>query len=374
MEHYRKLFPVTDKWVYLNHAANSPEPLPVLEAMQQYLSACSTMGTVTEESWTSRPTEVRESMAALFGCNVDEVAFVSNVSHAANLVASGLEWHPGDNVVVAKDQFPANIYPWRFLEKRGVEVRYAPWQQSNLAEAVAAMVDKRTRVVAVSWVEFFSGHRHDLATLGRLCRQQDIFLFVDAIQGLGMMAMDVKEMGIDGAAVGGHKWLLGPEGQGAMYISSRWLERLNPPYFSWRSIKDFMNFDNPSPRLRDSAARFEGGTPNFPGIIGLGAGVGLLQQAGLAQVEEKVQALCSRLLAGLGELDVDILTPLDPAQRAGIVSFVPRTKPAGELVADLLEQSIVTCARKNGLRISPHFYNTEEEIDQVLSSLENLLK
>lgn len=369
MKQYRRLFPVTESRIYLNHAANSPEPIPVVEAVHDFLTECSTAGTVTDEYWLQLPAKCRQRFARLINCDPADVAFVDNVSHAANLVAGGLDWRAGDNIVVAQSQFPANIYPWLFLQSRGVKVRFAPWQEKGLASAVADLLDERTRVVAVSWVEFFSGQRHDLAPVGKICRERDILFFVDAIQGLGVSAMDVKEIRADVVATGGHKWLLGPEGQGAMYCRRQWLDRLNPSWFSWRSVRDFMNFERLQPDLLPDASRFEAGTPNFPGIIGLGAGLALLQAVGLAAVEQKVAALCTRLIDGLAQLPAQVITPRKPGQRAGIVSFLFPDCSAEQLVAELDRQGIVVSARKNALRVSPHFYNTAGEIDAFLHAL-----
>lgn len=177
MERYRRLFPVTERIAYLNHAANCPEPVPVVKAMGDFLAECSQAGIVTEQRWLQLPAIIRNRFARLVNSHPTEVAFVDNVSHAANLVAGGLDWRPGDNVVVASGQFPANVYPWLFLKRRGVIVKLADWQQKGFAAAIAEAIDESTRVVAVSWVEFFSGHRHDLTPVGKICRERGILFF-----------------------------------------------------------------------------------------------------------------------------------------------------------------------------------------------------
>lgn len=370
MDSYRELFPVTSKKVYLNHAANSPEPLPVLAAVQEYLTACSNSGTAMEAEWRNKPTQIREGFAQLFSCSPSNIAFLPNVSAAVNLVAGGLAWQPGDNVVVARDQFPANIYPWIFLQSSGVEVRFADWYSQGLTDSIRKLADNNTKVIAVSWVEYFSGHRHALADIGSFCREEDICFVVDAIQGVGVVPLRVNDIGADVVAIGGHKWLLGPEGQGASFFSSRILDKLNPVAYSWRSVQDFMNFDQPAPVVVRGADRFEAGTPNWPGIFGLGAAVKLVLDIGPEYIFDKVFQITNRLMEGLEKLPGQILTPYDRSMRAGIVSFLPQERNADGLVEYLLEKDIVCSARRGALRISPHFYNTLEEIELLIAALE----
>lgn len=370
MDFYRELFPVTRKKVYLNHAANAPEPLPVLEAVQEYLTACSNSGTAMEAEWRNKPVQIREDFARLFSCSSSNIAFLPNVSSAINLVAGGLAWRPGDNVVVVRDQFPANIYPWMFLQSSGVEVLFADWHDQVLSDSIRKLADENTKVIAVSWVEYFSGHRHALTDIGSLCKEEDICFVVDAMQGVGVVPLRVNDIGADVVAVGGHKWLLGPEGQGAAFFSSRILDKLNPTAYSWRSVQDFMNFDRLDPVLVSGANRFEAGTPNWPGVIGLGAAVKLVLDIGPEYIFDKVFQLTNCLLEGLEKLPGQILTPYDRSMRAGIVSFLPQDKNADALVEYLLEKDIVCSARRGALRISPHFYNTLGEVELLIAALE----
>lgn len=372
MDSYRELFPVTKEYIYLNHAANSPEPLPVVRAVNQYLSACSCQGTVMAD-WKHKPTEVRENFARLINCNPANIAFLSNVSAAVNLVAGGLSWKPGDNVVVTRDQFPANVYPWMFLQNSGVEVRFADWQTCGFADSIGRLVDSRTRVVALSWVEYYTGHRQNLADVGILCEEMDIIFVVDAIQGLGVLPLSQPHTGADLIATGGHKWLLGPEGQGAAFISSKLLDRLNPRTYSWRSISDYMNFADYRLDLKPSADRFEAGTPNWPGVMGLGAALELILKVGPGKIAARIKILTQQLIAALEPLTGEILTPRAWTERAGIVSFKPRGMSAETIQERLLERKIVVSARRGAVRVSPHFYNTTAEIDALIATLRSIL-
>lgn len=369
---YRSLFPVTKDYIYLNHAANSPEPVPVVAAVRDYLSACSSQGTVMEEAWRPRATQTRTDFALLAGCRPADIAFLPNVSAAVNLVAGGLTWKPGDNVVVTLDQFPANVYPWMFLQAAGVDVRFADWQNHGFADAIRMAVDNRTRVVAVSWVEYFSGCRHNLADVGILCREQGIIYVIDAIQGLGVVPFP-DDIGADLVAAGGQKWLLGPDGQGAAFFSPGLVDMLSPRAFSWRSIEDSMNFDSYRLNLKPGAERFEAGTQNWAGVIGFGAGLRLIQEVGLETIARKIESLTTRLLEKLHDLPVKVITPNDWGQRAGIVTFQP-PGDAEEIRNQLLARGIVCSTRRGALRVSPHFYNTQEEIDFLGSALRSIFK
>lgn len=356
----------------MNHAANGPEPLPVVQAVQRYLQACSEAGTVMEQDWKDVPSAIRNNVARLFNCPSTNIAFLPNVSAAVNIVAGGVTWAPGDNVVVTQDQFPANVYPWMFLQTQGVEVRFVDWHRDGFTQAITDAVDDRTRVVAVSWVEFFSGHRHSLADIGILCKEKDIIFVVDAIQGIGVVPFYLQDVEADVVAVGGHKWLLGPDGQGAAYFSTKLLDRLNPNVYSWRSIDDFMNFDSFRLDLKAGADRFESGTQNWAGVIGFGAAIEIILEIGLDNISKSVRHLTELSLEYSQELPVEILTPMNWEQRAGIVSIRPPIN-AEDVRMKLLNRGIVCSARRDALRISPHFYNTPEEIQQLFACLKDVM-
>jgi len=325
-----------------------------------------------DDQWKHRPAAVRNDIAQLLDCNSSDIAFLPNVSSAVNLVAGGLDWKPGDNVVITCDQFPANVYPWMFLQSVGVEIRFADWHAFGFTDSIRRVVDKRTKVVAVSWVEYFSGHRHSLEDVGFLCKKQGIIYLVDAIQGLGALPFK-NDAGADVIAVGGQKWLLGPDGQGVAYFNPGVLDMLKPSVFSWRSIEDFMNLDSYRLELKPGAQRFEAGTPNWAGIFGLGAGVKIILDIGLGNIARQIENLTTKLMAELQELPVEVITPAAWMQRAGIVSFRPLAMRAEDLQIELLSRGIVCSARRGALRVSPHFYNTEAEIDKFVMAIKIML-
>src|SRR5690554_456034 len=341
--------------------------------MQEYLAAASSMGTMMEEEWKPKISKVRENAARLLGCSQDNIAFVPNVSSAVNLVAGGLDWQMGDNVVVTSDQFPANVYPWLFLQRLGVEIRFAAWQEQGFLDSIRSLLNNKTKVVAVSWVEFFSGRRHRLTELGILCKKLGIILVVDAIQGLGALPFSLAEVHADVVAVGGHKWLMGPSGQGVAYFSPPVMDKLHPAAFSWRSIKGYMNFDTYHLELKPGAQRFEGGTPNWGGIYSLGASIDLILRLGSQAIATQIKLLSTHLMEALRELPVEVLTPSAWSDRAGIVTFRPQGIRAQDLRQALLARNIVVSARRDALRASVHFYNTLAEVDKFIGHLKEIL-
>ncbi len=218
LESYRDEFPVTRNYVYLDHAGVAPVSLRVKRAVEEFISDATESGAFNYTSWTKRVEEIRRKSAALIGAESEEVAFVRNTSHGISIVAQGLDWKEGDNLIVYEKEFPSNIYPWLNLKERGVEVRFISSPNERiLIEDIEGLIDSRTRLITLSSVQFSSGFRVDLKSVGELCRRKGVLFFVDAIQSLGVVPMDVEEFHVDFLAADGHKWLLSPEGTGIFY-------------------------------------------------------------------------------------------------------------------------------------------------------------
>jgi cysteine desulfurase / selenocysteine lyase len=368
----RRDFPVTERWVYLNHAGIAPLPR---RAAQRAAASLRRVVEGGDRAWAAgeeRGEEVRALAARLLGARRPrEVAFVPNTSTGLSLVAQGLEWRAGDNVVGALSEFPANVYPWMELGHRGVEYRQLRERSGRLdLDELASLVDERTRAVALSWVQYASGFRVDLSSLGRFCRERGALLVVDAIQGLGAVRMDVERDLVDVAVAGGHKWLLGPQGIGLLYVSERVVHRIRPVILGWRSVRhpfDWATFD---PTLAEAAARFEPGSFNVAGVDALGASLELLLELGPETVEARVLALASRVADGLAARGFEVVSSRRPGEASGVVAALHGEVPAEELVAKLAGRGVVAAARGGRLRVSPHVYNTEEEIDRFLEALE----
>jgi selenocysteine lyase/cysteine desulfurase len=372
MASWRHEFPVTESWAYLNHAGIGPLPRRAAERMGALAANVAASG---DREWPRRNDEaerVRGLAASLLGArHPHEVAFIENTSTGLSAVAEGLDWRPGDNVVGAAGDFPSNVYPWMHLADRGVEYRVVPERDGCIEPAeVVAAIDERTRLVAISWVQYATGFRHDLARLGAACHAVGALFVVDAIQGLGALAFDVERAQVDVAVASAHKWLLGPEGIGLLYVSDRVIARLRPTRSGWRSMRDMLAWTAFDIAWAAGAKRLESGTLNTYGIHGLGAALELLLDAGTAAVEARVLALADRAAAGLSACGLHLAAPRRAGETSGIVTATHPYATAEALVDHLLARGIVTAARAGRLRIAPHFYNTEDEIDRCIAAID----
>jgi selenocysteine lyase/cysteine desulfurase len=367
----RSFFPVTAELVYLNHAGVAPVSTRVEEALQRYLGEITRRGAFDYQRVTDGEIErVRGRAATLLGADPGEIAFVKNTTEGLGLVAAGLDWRRGDQVVTCDLEYPSNVYPWWGLADRGVETVLLPGEAGRLPlERVAeALASPRARLLALSSVQFGSGVRHDLEALGRLCQERGVLFCVDAIQSVGCLPLDVERCRIDFLAADGHKWLLSFEGCGLFYCARRVLDLLRPWVVGWRSVVDNRDFDSYRTELQPNAGRFEEGTPNSAGIVALGAAIDLLLELGIDAIARRVLELTDRLVEGLAERGADLLSPRG-SEASGIVSFRLPDEPVPRTVARLRAQRIFVVARRGGVRASPHFYNDEGEIDRLIAAL-----
>ncbi|MBB13719.1 aminotransferase [Candidatus Poribacteria bacterium] len=370
-EDLRRFFPVTQKYIYLNHAGVSPLSTQVQSSMEAFLKEATENGYTNPEMWTETIESCRQSAARLINANPDEIAFVKNTTQGIILTANGINWQVGDNVVTTNVEFPSNIYPWWNLERHGVETRLV--QEMNkriLVEDIIAKIDSRTRIVTISHVEFASGYRNDITTIGEICRDKGILFFVDAIQALGAFEVDVKKQHIDFLSADGHKWLLGPEGAAIYYCAKNKLNQLTNTNIGWASVVDDLSFSEYNLTQKPSARRFEEGSYNTVGIFGLNAAITLLLEIGIPNIERRILDLTQCLIKNLYDQGYEILSPVEnELERSGIVIFRSR-KFSSDMLFEIFYQSGVSCAKRGGgIRLSPHFYNSEAEIDIVADIL-----
>ena len=367
VQHYRSQFPVTESSIYMNHAAVSPISKRVHDAMVSLLDDVQYFGAEHWQQWTEKYGEVRRCLAQLINAEPEEIAFAKNTSEGISSFANGLDWQPGDEVVSIEGEFPANFYPWKALEKRGVVLRLVPAEEGRVSlESILGALNPRTRVLTVSFVQYLSGFRLDLEKLGKACAAHGCLLFVDAIQGLGAFPVDVKRANIAGLATDGHKWMLGPEGSGLLYVNRQAMEKVTPSEIGWTTVRHWSDFSRRDLSWRDDARRYECGTLNTVGVYGLGAAVNLLLEVGIPSIGERVLDLTDRLRGGLLAQGHSVFGPRAREEASGIVSFVPRQGGAERLLEWYLTHRVQVATRGGMVRISPHFYNTEEEIDRVL--------
>jgi cysteine desulfurase/selenocysteine lyase len=369
---WRLEFPITEQVTHFNHAGVSPVSRRVADAVTAFINEATIIDAAAQRRWELRTEAVRAAFARLVGARPEEIAFVKNTSEGLSLVAAGLDWRAGDNVIAVDGEYPSNVYPWFGLRRWGVETRMVrPVRGRVRNEDVQALADERTRVVAVSFIDWNSGARTELRPIGEFCRSRGILFCVDGIQGVGAIPLDVERERIDCLAVGGHKWLLAPEGCGCLFISQRVVDGLQSVLHGWKSVRDAdvylpYHFDP-----RPDAAKFEPGSPSVLSTYALGAAIDLLLEIGVDQIERRLSELTDRLAAGLRERGAELVSPWGENERSGIVVFRLGDDPQ-RLWTELTQRGFVVRVRSGGIRIAPHFYNNEDDIDRLLAALDEI--
>ncbi|MBI5575018.1 MAG: aminotransferase class V-fold PLP-dependent enzyme [Deltaproteobacteria bacterium] len=363
-------FPVTEKFIYLNHAGVSPIPARTAEAGARILFRFRDEGAFRLRQWQDIAEETRSRFARLIGASPEEIAFIKNTSEGLSFIAAGFPWKEGDNLVIANVEFPSNVYPWLRLRSRNVEVRMVAAREGRIRkEDLFAACDGKTRLISISSVEFANGYRNDLPSIGEFCQKKGIFFCVDAIQSLGVLPIDVRSYGIDSLSADGHKWLLAPEGVGGFYISKEVMEMVEPVVLGWHSVQNRFDFENYDFRLAMDARRFEPGSFNTVGIAAFNASLDLLLSVGTDRIWERVRRLTDGTIENALRLGYEILSPRNPEERSGIVTFrIPGADPQA-LWKSLHARNAVCSPRAGGIRVSPHFYNTPEEISRFFEMI-----
>ena len=368
----RALFPVTERVNYLNHAAISPPPAATIAAIQSQLKDVSENGSVNFRSWIATKERTRELLATLLGARPEQVAFMRNTSDGLSTVANGLRWQPDDNLVTFRNEFPSNIYPWlRLRDAFGVEVRMAEERDGRIdLNELIDLIDAKTRLVAISQVQYASGFRADLERLGRAARAHDALLVVDVIQALGVVPIDVQAELVDVAAGACHKWLLTPEGVGYLYLSDRARERIQPTLVGWISVPDPDDYGNFSQGWNRGTLAWETGTGPAALIHGLEHSLKLLNQTGISRIQSHLETLTDYLCERLANTQYRIVSSRQRSEKSQIVC-IQHTEGLSpmKLYSHLKDTGIITAPRGDGLRISPHLYNTAEEIDALVNAL-----
>jgi selenocysteine lyase/cysteine desulfurase len=370
-------FPILRHWDFFNHAGVSPIARAAGDAMRSYANQAESE-VYLGNNWYLEIEKLRISAAAMINAHRDEIAFVKNTSEGTAIVASGLDWQWGDVIVTTAVEYPNNIYP--FMEVvRGRGAKLVMVEEGTdgegrrvvpLEKILEAASDPRCKLVVLSHVEYASGQRHDIARIGQHCRDNGKLFCVDAIQSMGVLPIDVQAMKIDYLAADGHKWLLGPEGAGVFYCRRELIERTRPLMIGWMNVIDPQNFGSYNYILKPDAGRFECGTYPIGGLLGLKASLELLLSLGVEAVGARIRSLTDRLIDGLISRGYAIVSPRGEGQWSGIVSFTSPVHPHEAIVRELRKQRKIEIAQREGrLRASPHFYNTEEQIDRLVAAL-----
>lgn len=374
---YSAEFPLDPGLIYLNHAAVSPWPRRTAEAVQRFADENMRQGARDYPRWTETDAHLREQCRSLLNASsADDIALLKNTSEALSVVAHGLAWEAGDNVVISDQEFPSNRIVWESLRDQGVEVRRADLTGGTSPEqALAACIDARTRLLSVSSVQYASGLRLDLRWLGARCREQGVLFCVDAIQSLGVLPLDVQACDADFVMADGHKWLLGPEGCAIFYVGPQVRERLRLRQYGWHMVENALDFSSANWRVASSARRFECGSPNMLGIHALSASLALLAEVGADEVAARVLANTAYLIDALSQLpDVEILTPQQPHRHAGIVTFRHARSDPDALHRTLTAGNVICAQRGGGVRFSPHFYTSRAQLEAAVAWVERVTR
>ena len=362
-------FPVTGNHIHLNHAAVGPWPAVTVEAVENFARENAAHSSLHYPRWMKTEQELRECLAQLISArSSEEIALVKNTSEGLSFVAYGLDWRNGDNVVGIRQEFPSNRFVWDSLADRGVTFRKLDIDGLDDPEqGLFDLCDDNTRLISVSAVQYYNGLRMDLVRVGEFCRERGILFCVDGIQQIGCLPFDVQAIGADFVIADGHKWMLAPEGLGLFFVRSEIMDRLSLQQYGWHMAERQGDYTTQTFEPAQSARRFECGSPNMLGVHAMHASVGLLLDNGMEEIGGRVLKNVSHLIEGLSSIDgVDIVTDTRPERLAGIVTFRIADGDAEALYRYLGENRVLCAPRGGGVRLSPHFYTSKEQMDEVI--------
>lgn len=368
----RQLFPALEKYTYLNSAAVSPIPTTTIEAINSQLWDVAKHGSSHFSDWVATKDRTRGIIAKMLKVPSEDIAFMRNTSDGLSTIANGIDWNNTDNIVSFKREFPANFYPWRRVrDKFGVELKMCPERDGRIdLDEFISLIDKNTRLVSISAVQFASGFRADLEMIGEAARKADALFAVDMIQGFGTMPFDLPAQKVDIAAGASHKWLCSPEGCGILYLSKRALERVEPTLVGWISVDDPWNFKNLEQKFKSSALAWESGTGTVSLFHGLEQSLNLLNDTGIENIQNHLEELTDFLCERLPRNKYKIISSRRKGEKSQIVCIEPLNgRTSDEIFKELASKNIVVSSRNNKLRVAPHFYNVRADIENFLQNL-----
>jgi selenocysteine lyase/cysteine desulfurase len=365
-EQHRVQFPVTETCIYMHHAGVAPLCRPAAEAMIALTNDVLLHGSNHYDRWMAAYEGLRESAAKLISASPREIAVVKNTSEGISTIALGIDWKPGDRIVCFEGEFPANALPWLRLRDRGVKIDIlAPDAPLDLIDSAA----RGARLLTISWVQYLSGYRADITAIGEICSRHQCLFFVDAIQGLGVFPIDVQRDRIHALAADGHKWMLGPEGCGVLYVRSDLQDAIEPVEFGWTNVARYADYSTRDMTLRADAGRYECGTLNTVGIFGLRAAIEFLLSIDRAEISGEVVAHTRMLAEAARRKGYEVLGPQLDGHCSGILSVRKPEVHSGYLVRQLKDRRMIAAPRQGWIRLSPHFYISPAEIQSVGEAL-----
>jgi selenocysteine lyase/cysteine desulfurase len=369
----RSCFPYLEKGIiYFNNSSDSPISTDIKKAITDFVNSRSDNCDFDYRSFLRRMEETKQLLGEMMNCEADRFAFSENTSTGLNILAQGIKWKQGDEIILNDVEFPANVYPFLNLQSKGVKIEFIKSKNGIVtAEDVIESINPQTKLISISFVQFLSGYRVDLEKIGTVCREKNIILCVDAIQGLGAVKLNVTKSKIDFLSCGTQKWMMGIQGLSFIYITNELQNQIDTVPAGWLSVNDAWNLLDYQLKFKDTASRYQPGTMNTIAIYALNAALKFFKKFGYDEIETQIISNTKYFIRELSETGFDSpLKNLDDKYLAGIVSF--QTDKASELCAQLLKKNIISAGRAGWLRFSHHFYNTTGEIDKVVAELKNI--
>lgn len=371
-ENIRKLFPALKKYTYLNCAAVSPVPITAIGAVVSQLRDVSENGSTNYSKWVDTKNRTRAVLAEMLGVRSEQIAFMRNTSDGFATIANGFDWKDGDNIVTFAHEFPANFYAWRRIrDKFGIELRLCPEKDGGIdLDEFIELIDENTKIVSISAIQFSSGFRADLERIGKTARDFDALFAVDIIQALGTTPFDLPSQYVDIASGAGHKWLCSPEGCGMLYLSDRAIERIEPTLVGWISVDDPWNFNDYEQDFKPNALAWETGTGTASLFYGMEQSLKILNTVGAEKIKNYLEELTDFLCESVPSERYEIVSSRKKGEKSQIVCLRSTNGPTSEEICRKLEsQNIIVSARGERIRISPHFYNSQKDIETFVENL-----
>ncbi|MCF6252335.1 MAG: aminotransferase class V-fold PLP-dependent enzyme [Methylococcaceae bacterium] len=368
-------FPLSNNLIYLNHAAVAPWPRRTSDAVKAFAEQNTHYGSHYYLDWLKKEQYIRLQLKTLLNApSVDDIALVKNTSEAISFVAYGLNWNQGDNIVSSNEEFPSNRIPWESLADQGVEFRQADLLSASSPEqALFSLVDSNTRLITISSIQFASGQRVDLEKIGQFCKQNNILFCIDAIQSLGAVEFDVQAYHADFVMADGHKWMFGPEGLGVFYTNPESRAKLQLTQYGWHMMANLNNYENKPWEIHPTAKRFECGSPNMLGIHAWSASLSLLLETGIENIEARVFENAEYLMHKISSRQkLTLLSDRQARLKSGIVLFKHTELNNNFLYKHLQKNSVVCALRGGGIRFSPHFYHSKDELDRAIAIIDSV--
>ncbi|TVO70474.1 aminotransferase class V-fold PLP-dependent enzyme [Sedimenticola selenatireducens] len=373
---YSKEFSLNDNLIYLNHAAVAPWPARTALAVSQFAQENASQGATHYLKWLKIEEALRTHLSWLINApSVDDIALQKSTSEALSTIAFGLDWSAGDNVVIYQQEFPSNRLVWQMLEPYGVECRLFDLDSAeNPEEALLKQCDEHTRLISVSSVQYASGLRTDLLRIGEFCRQNRILLCVDAIQSLGAFEFDVQSIGADFVVADGHKWMLGPEGIALLYVNPELRNNMKLHQFGWHMVEPVGDYDSMETTPAKTARRFECGSPNMLGIHALYSSLSLIKEVGLEQISSAIlhnSMYLNELI--LSHPQLKLISSTDKERVSGIVTFQVKGGDHQRIYKELMSRGVICAPRGGGIRFSPHFYISRDELARAMQIVDEII-